>query len=63
MGAILVRLDLKANMEPAQARATEARQRLEDDLAALAFGHGDEGCNGRDPAEAFCWCTLLTSTG
>ena len=45
MGAILVRLDLKANMEPAQARATEARQRLEDDLAAQAFSHGYKGCN------------------
>ena len=33
MGAILVRLDLTANLEPAQARTTEARQRLEDKLA------------------------------
>jgi hypothetical protein len=37
MGAILVRLDLKANMEPAQARATDARQRLENELAAIAL--------------------------
>jgi len=37
MYAILVRLDLKPQMEPAQARANDARQNLEDELAAISL--------------------------
>ncbi len=67
MDAILVRLDLKAKMELAQARATEARQgwKMNSRHRPLAMAMGDataEACvayllgqlvsDGRDPAEA-----------